>query len=360
MIAVEPFGSAPSGEEVRSYTLYADSIRVRVTDFGATVLGIDVPDANGTMADVVLGFDSFKGYLDNPACYGCTIGPSANRVADGRVAIDGDIWQLEQNEGTTNLHSSLAHGLHKRIWTAEVDEATTTVRMTCSLANGELGLPGNRRFTATFTLTERGTLRIAYRCESDARTFVNMTNHTYFNLGGHSAGNVLDHMLTIPASGYLPINARSLPLGAVAPVAGTPFDFRTPRAIGPGLASGHEQIEAAHGYDHCLCIDGYWPCGRLRPALHAEDPGSGRTLDISITTPGLQLYTGNWLGDANAKGGTSYAAHAGFAAEPEHYPDTPNNPTYPQSFCGPGHPYESVIEYRFSTTRQGEERKAAR
>lgn len=350
MITASPFGTAPDGSPVTCYAISACGITARVMDFGATILGIDVPDAAGTVADVVLGYGSLNGYTAaNPSCYGATIAPSANRIRNGHLVIDGTAWQLVKNERENNLHTDFDRGLHKRVWNAEVDEDTNTVRMTATLAHGELNLPGKRTFTAEFSISPTGVFRLRYRCESDRRTFANMTNHAYFNLAGHGAGTARDHVVSIDASRFVVIDAESVSTGELRDVADTPFDFRTPKPLGAQIDSDYEQIQLAQGYDHCMCVDGFWPCGRLRHALHAEDPASGRTLDISITAPGAHLYTGNFLGDEHAKDDATYTANSGFAFEPEYYPNCPNIPTFPQCYCGPGFPYESTIEYRFGT-----------
>ena len=350
MITVTPFGTAPDGSEVSCFTLDDGHIAVRVMNFGATVLGIDAPDAAGTMADVVLGYDTLDGYTAlNPSCYGATIAPSANRIGGAKLTIDGTEWKLLANEGENNLHTDLEHALHKRVWPAEVDEAANTVRMTATLAHGELGLPGDRTFTAEFSLTPAGAFRIAYTCTSDRRTFVNMTNHTYFNLAGHDAGSVRDQVVSINASQIVELGHDSVSTGKLLDVEGTPFDFRSAKALGADIDADDEQIRIAHGYDHCFCIDNFWPCGHLRHALHAVDPVSGRALDIAITAPGAHLYTGNFVGDTHAKADATYEVNGGFAFEPEYYPNTPNIPSFPQCYCGPGFPFESVIEYRFST-----------
>lgn len=349
MITTSAFGTAPDGSAVTLYTLENERIAVRVMDFGATIVGIDVPDADGVREDVVLGFDSVEGYIGNDAGFGMTIAPCANRIAGARCTIDGAEWELVANENGNNLHTDRAHALQQRMWDVEVDEDACSVRMTAHLAHGELGLPGARTFAATFTLAADGVLRLEYRAESDRRTYVAMTNHAYFNLAGHASGSVLDQVVTIDAASYLPVDAQLIPTGEIAPVAGTPFDFTAPAPLGARIDADDEQIRFGAGYDHCFCIDGYRSSGLLRRALRAEDMASGRTLEIRVTDPGLQLYTGNYLDEACAKGGAVYTRHSGFAAEPELYPNTVNTPGFPQALCGPEHPYASTIEYRFGT-----------
>ena len=354
MITTTPFGTAPSGSPVTVYNLVCAGARVRVMDYGATILGIEVPDASGDVADIALGFDALDGYFDNPACYGGTIGPSANRTDKGQIEIAGTVYQMARNDGpdkANNLHTDLEHGLHKRVWNATVDEITNTVSFTCKLADGELGLPGNRTFTVAYVLqagpTGAAELTCTQSCVTDADTFVNMTNHTYFNLAGHNAGMDCEHFFVANAAHYLPINEQNIPTGEIAPVEGTPFDFRELRPVAPGMEADDPQIKQARGYDHCLCIDGYQYGRNLRRAMHVEEMWTGREMDYYTTAPGVQLYTGNWLGDEHAKDDANYGWGAGFALEAEMYPDTPHQPLFPQGIVGPGHPYSNVIEYHF-------------
>lgn len=224
MITTTPFGTALSGSPVTVYNLVCAGARVRVMDYGATILGIEVPDASGDVADIVLGFDALDGYFDNPACYGGTIGPSANRTDKGQIEIAGTVYQMACNDGpdkANNLHTDLVRGLHKRVWNATVDEITNTVSFTCELKDGELGLPGNRTFTVAYVLqagpTGAAELTCTQSCVTDADTFVNMTNHTYFNLAGHDAGTVLDQIATIDAEAFLPQRQDNVSSGEFAP-----------------------------------------------------------------------------------------------------------------------------------------------
>ena len=356
MVERRDFGTTPDGARTSVFELSAGLVRVRVGDFGATLLGIDAPARGGSVADVLLGFPSVAGYAgENGACYGGTIGPVANRTDRAEVPLAGSVFHLPGNdgpEGRNNLHTDLSHGLHKRLWDARVDEARCAVTMRCKLADGELGLPGNRTFTADFSLAEAAggaaELTVRYRCETDAPTYVNMTNHAYFNLAGHDSGNVLAQVLRAEADSFLPVREDSVSEGEILPVGGTPFDFRAGKPIGTDIEEDCEQIRRARGYDHCLCIRGFEPGAAPRQALHAEDPASGRVLDVLVTTPGAHLYTGNWLGDRDAKAGASYGPRSGFAFEPEFYPDCVHHPDWPQSVCEPGRPYEASIVYRLS------------
>ncbi|HIY50954.1 MAG TPA: galactose mutarotase [Candidatus Olsenella avicola] len=357
MIERQPFGTTPDGAAATRYVLVAGSARVAVTDYGATLLSVEVPDRDGRAGDVLLGYDLLEGYLGpNPACYGGTIGPVANRTDRAEVPLAGALYHLPGNDGpnaANNLHTDLGRGLHRRVWSAQADDAANAVRMTCRMADGELGLPGNRTFSASFSLAEKdgaAELTISYACESDATTYVNMTNHGYYNLAGHASGSVLGELVTLDADAFLPVREDSVSEGEVRDVAGTPFDFREPRALGAGADADDEQIRRARGYDHCMCVRGYEAGAAPRHALRAEDPTSGRVMDVLITAPGAHLYTGNWLDDSETKDGAAYGPRAGFAFEPEFYPDNIHHPEWERSVCEPGSPWTSTIVLRFSVT----------
>lgn len=358
MIDIASFGMTPAGKEVHSYAISAGGVNVRLMDFGAAVLGVRAPGSDDTPADIALGFGSLEGYLDNPACHGCTVGPSANRTDRGEVPIAGTVYQLARNDGparANNLHTDLDHGLHKRVWTGSVDERANSVTFTLELADSEMGLPGNRMFTVRYELAalEGGTgaeLRVTHRCTTDAETFVNMTNHTYFNLAGHDKGTALDQLVRIEATRFLPLRADNISAGEMRSVTGTAFDFRKIKPLGRDIQAPDGQLVQCRGYDHCFCVDGFdrSTAATPRQALHAEDPSSGRMLDILITHPGAHLYTGNWLGDTRAKDGIAYEARAGFAFEPEFYPNNMHHAEWPHPICTPEQPFEQHIVYRFS------------
>ena len=347
MIKAEQFGTTPDGKAVMRYTLTGKDITVRIMNFGATILGIDVPDISGTVRDVVLGYDRFEDYLDNPANFGSTVGPVANRTAGGSMVIGGTEYHMPQNENGNNLHSDFQYGLQKRVWDVAVDEEANALHMSVDLAHEELGLPGNRHFTADFSIAHAGTLRIEYGCESDRRTYVAMTNHTYLNLAGHDAGMDCEHFIRAHAEHFLPTDDGNIPTGQVAPVAGTVFDFRELKPIALDIDGDDPQIVKCHGYDHCLCIDDYRYGTNVRQAMHVEEMWTGRELDYYTSAPGVQLYTGNWLDEQHAKDDATYSWTSGLALEAEMYPDTPHHANFPQGFVGPGHPYSNVIEYHF-------------
>lgn len=348
-------GTLPDGTRVGAWTLAAGAARVRVSEFGATVLSVVVPDARGRLADVALGYDDLAGYAgENPSFYGGTMGPVANRTDRAEVPLAGRVWHLPANDGPrgeNNLHTDLTRGLHKRLWhVAETSDDAVELRL--DVPDGAYGLPGERRFSARFSLAEEpggARLTVRYAVESDAPTYVNPTCHAYFNLAGHDAGLVEGHVVSVAADAYLPIREDSVPTGELRAVDGTPFDLREPRALADVLAADDEQLRRGRGLDHCYCVRGYRPGGAPRPALRVWEPASGRTLEVLVTTPGAQLYTGNWLDDPRAKDGAAYGPRAGLAFEPELYPDSAHHPEWPWEPCAPGRPYVSTIAYRFGT-----------
>lgn len=353
MVSTWVFGQMPDGREVHLYELSCGAARVRLMDLGASVQAVCVPGRNGEVADVLPGYDSVEAYLASGACFGATVGPSANRSAGGEVLVGDEYFFLPKNNGDNNLHTDMKRGLHMRVWDAAADEAANAVRFTCKLADGELGLPGARVFSALYTLQEVDgggcELRLEYRCVTDAATFVNMTNHSYFNLAGDGSGTVYDQVAQINAASYLPQREDNVSRGDVAAVAGTPFDFTAPKAIGRDIEVACGQLAVARGYDHCFCVDGYVEDGEPRLAMTAYDPATGRELQIFLTTPGAHFYTGNWFDDDAGKNGVIYQPRYAFAFEPEFYPDNSHHADWPHPVCTPAHPFESTVVWRFST-----------
>ncbi len=363
MIRTGILGTLPNGLLAHTYTLIDEDVSVTISNWGATILSIKTPDTYGNVRDIALGFDNLAGYTGkNPAFYGASIGPVCNRSDNAEIIFNDETYKLEQNDGPTlqnNLHSSITHGLHKRLWGAKIDREHNAVVMSVSLENGELGLPGERTFTARFELSSLNAthqqLRVSYTCTTNKPTFVNMTNHTYFNLAGHDAGSVLNHEMRIYADKFLPIREDSVSEGSILDVAETPFDFRHAHAIGDTIHAQNMQLTRARGYDHCFCINGYTNNTTLRSALNARDPKTGRHLHIAISAPGGHFYTGNWLDDKHAKDGANYKPQSGFAFEPEFYPDCSHHPAWPQPSCTPQKPYCSTIVYTFSHDMLDEE-----
>lgn len=345
MIASEHLGSLPDGRAVPVFTLTGTGgAEVRVAAYGATVLSIRVPDRDGRLDDVVLGYDTLDDYLRDRCYLGCVVGRYGNRIRGGRFTLDGREVALETNDGPNHLHGG-RDGFHRRLWTVG-PVADGAVRFGLVSADGDSGYPGRLDVSVTYTLTPRNELVVDYGATTDRATVVNLTQHTYFNLAG--AGTVLDHQLAIDADRYAPIDETLIPTGALDAVEGTPFDFTRPRAIGERIDSGHPQLRIGHGYDHNLVRTGKG-LGRVARLF---EPRSGRVMDVLTTEPGVQFYSGNLLGgDPRGKGGRTYAPHDALCLETQHFPDSPNRPEFPSTVVRPGDAYRSRTVFAFSTDR---------
>jgi len=342
------FGRTPSGEVVDLHTLTNSAgIEVRVLTFGGAIASIRVPDRNGTFADVALGFDTLTPYLTNPPYFGVIIGRYANRIARGRFTLDGRTYTLAVNNAPNHLHGGVK-GFDKVVWHAEPFRRADAVGLvlTHTSPDGDEGYPGTLKATVTYALNNAGELSFDYEATTDRPTPVNLTQHTYFNLTGEGAGDILGHRLQINASRMTPVGPDLIPTG-IASVSGTPFDFRTPTAIGERIGANDPQISNGRGYDHNFVLDRSGN-GLIR-AARVEDPASGRVLEISTTEPGIQFYTGNFLdGSLRGKSGRSYARRTGFALETQHYPDSPNHPEFPNTILRPRETYRSKTVFSFT------------
>ena len=342
-IEVDTFGETPGGEPVQSFILTnANGMTAKLIDLGATLVSLEVPDAEGKVADVVLGCDTVDCYLTSSPYFGCIVGRYANRIANAKFTLDGKEYVLEANEAPHTLHGGDS-GYHKKIWQSEPfsDADGEGVKFTYVSPAGEGGYPGELTATATYTLTPENTLRIDYTATTDAPTVVNLTHHSYFNLQGHDSGTILDHVLMLNADRYTPGDATLIPTGEIAPVEGTPVDFTAPTAIGERIG----QVEG--GYDHNFVVNGEQ--GEMRLAARVAEPDSGRVMEIHTTEPGIQFYSGNFLdGSFAGKDGARYAKHSGFCLETQKFPDTPNQPAFPSAVLRPGETYTHTIEHRFS------------
>lgn len=340
----EPMESLADGRVVEKVTLTnANGVSATIMTLGATLQSLRMPDRDGVADDVVLGHDTPREYLAQPNFLGVSVGRYANRIARGRFSIDGREYRLETNNGPNHLHGGSA-GFDRKLWTiaavTEGDSASVTLELVSP--DGEGGYPGTVRASASYTLDRQSRLRIEYRATTDAPTIVNLTNHALFNLGG-GRNDVLDHRLTLHASRYTPVDATLIPTGELAPVAGSPFDFRQPRAIGDAIRDGRDaQIRIGRGYDHNFVVDG--SSGTLRPAARVEHPGSGRVIEMHVTAPGLQVYSGNFLdGTLVGKAGQVYRQSDGLALEPQAFPDSPNRPEFPSTRLDPGMEYVNTM-----------------
>ena len=349
------FGALPDGRPVEAVTLdNGHGLRARIISYGAILQSLTVPDRAGHSADVVLGYADAATYLTHPNYFGATVGRYANRIAGGRFTLDGRTYRLPLNNGPNSLHGGTL-GFDKRMWriVSVHGGAEPAVTLAYESADGEEGYPGALSVTATYTLAANA-LRVDYRATTTRPTIVNITNHSFFNLAGEASGRaILDERLTIPAQMLTPVNAALIPTGEFRPVAGTPFDFRTPMTIGARIRDGRdEQIRFGQGYDHNYVVTRA-PTRDVHLVARVEDPGSGRILEILSNQPGVQFYAGNFLdGTAVGKSGHSYRQSDGLALEPQLFPDTPNQPAFGSARLDPGQTYENRIVYRFSVRRR--------
>ncbi|MGD9657852.1 MAG: aldose epimerase family protein [Methylocystis sp.] len=343
------YGVTPDGATVDLYTLGNESgLRAHVITYGGAIVGIETPDRNGARANVVLALPSLADYLAQDSYFGALIGRYANRIDGASFALDGVQYRLSKNENGNCLHGGRV-GFNKAVWRVidYVDEPESRLTLRHFSPDGDQGFPGGITVDATYSVSGGNTLRITYHAESDRPTVANFTNHVYFNLGGETTRNILDHEVTIAADRFLPVNARLIPTGAMRAVADSPFDFREPHAIGARIGETDEQLAAALGYDHNYVLA---LSARVEPqfAARVREPGCGRVLEVRTTEPGLQFYTGNHL-DGTLRGPSKeiYGKHAGLALETQHFPDSPNQPAFPSTVLRPGDRLRSTTEYCF-------------
>lgn len=353
-IDVQPWG-AVSRAAVRMFTLTnALGWRMSVSEWGASIVSLWVPDRHGALADVVLGYDDLDGYRGDRAYLGCVVGRCANRIAGARFTLEGREYRLPANDGPHHLHGG-PHGSHRRVWCGEPTRRAEgpALDLTVTSPAGDMGYPGTLTARVVYVLGDDGTLRIAFSAEADAPTLCNLAQHTYWNLGGHDGGDVLDHELRSPATHWLPVDDALIPNGEPEAVDGTPFDFRTGRRLGERLA----RLPHTHGYDHCLVLPpapagpapGQGPGDAGLPCVaELVDARSGRCLTLHSDQRGLQLYTANGL-VARGKGGASYGPHHGVCLETQAWPDAVHHPTWPSPVLRPGATYRHTMLVRFRT-----------
>lgn len=343
-VVKEKFGVTKCGKDIYIYTLSnANGVKARVMNYGANLVSLEVPDKDGKVQDVVLGFDNLEGYYGNGSFFGAVIGPSANRIAGANFEIDGKTYQLAVNDGPNNLHSDMNEGYHKRVWNAE--EGTDSVTFTLEAKDGELGFPANKKITMTYSLSADNALKLHYHVAADAKTIVNMTNHSYFNLAGQGNGKIENHLLQIKASHYTPVVAGAIPTGEIAPVKGTPMDFTQLKPVGQDIRADFEQLKLVQGYDHNYVIDD--ADGTLKEIATLKDPESGRVMKVFTDLPGVQFYAGNCIGVEKGKGGITYEPRMALCLETQYYPDNIHQPEFPQAVFGPGKDYDSTTVYQF-------------
>lgn len=343
----EPFGTTPDGAAVELYTLRNSSgMEAKISNYGGIVVSLRVPDRAGHYGDVVLGYDRLAGYLKETPYFGCLVGRYGNRIARGKFTLEGQTYSLATNNYPNALHGGLK-GFDKVVWQAKASrtKAGPTLELTYVSKDGEEGYPGNLAVKAVYTLTEDNGLRLDYTATTDKPTVVNLTQHSYFNLAGK--GDILGHVVEMPADRFTPVDATLIPTGELRPVEGTPFDFRKPTTIGARIQQEDEQLRFGGGYDHNWVFPK--KSGSLSLLARVSEPTTGRVLEVLSTEPGLQFYTGNFLdGKIVGKRGQSYAYRSGFCMEPQHFPDSPNQPAFPSTVLRPGDTYRNTIIYRFS------------
>jgi aldose 1-epimerase len=332
------------GGAIETVEIARGPYRAQFLNLGAALRILEVPDRDGARANVVLGYRDLEEYRGHPRFYGAVAGRYANRIGGARFSLDGIEYRISANDGANSLHSGPL-GFDQQFWTIERHDAASVTFGLLS-PDGFNGFPGNLHVQLRYALEENG-LAIAFTATTDRPTVVNLTHHAYFNLGGEASGrSILDHVLQIPARRITPVDATLIPTGEYRNVAGTPFDFRTPHAVGRDIGAGDAQLRLGHGYDHNFVLDD--ASGKLRRIATLFDPVSGRVMDLESTEPGLQLYTGNHLANGAAgTGGKTYAARDGLCLEPQKFPDSPNKPDFPSARLDPGQTYRHAMAFRF-------------
>ena len=345
-VTKEFFGTTTKGQEIsRYYISNSKGMKAGVINYGAILVNLFVPDKNGNMADVVLGYDTLEPYYSNGSFFGATVGPNANRIGGASFELNGQKYQLDVNDGVNNLHSHMDYGYHKCVW--EAVEQEDGVMFVLEDTDGNMGFPGNKKISVTYTVTENNELKIHYQGSSDKDTILNLTNHTYFNLAGHDAGSIHDHVLQMNASLFTPIVKGAIPTGELLPVEGTVFDFCKAKKVGADIEADNEQLKMTKGYDHNWVIDGKE--GVLREFAIVTEETTGRMMKAFTDLPGVQFYAGNNIAPTEGKGGVVYNRRDGLCLETQYYPDTANKPEFPSAVFGPGRKYDTVTVYQFLT-----------
>ena len=351
-IEKKPYGRLADGTQVDIYVLTnANGVEAAITNYGGIVVSLKVPDRAGKFGDVVLGRGSLEEYVQSSPFFGCLVGRYGNRIAKGKFMLNGATYTLAVNNGPNHLHGGI-RGFDKVVWQAKPTstQAGPALELRYTSKDGEEGYPGTLAVTVTYTLTDANELRIDYAATTDKDTVVNLTNHSYFNLEGDGAVDVLSHELQINASRFTPVDENLIPLGELRPVLGTPFDFTRPHTIGERINADDEQMRRGSGYDHNFVVDG--AACQLRLAARAFSAKTGRMLEVLTTEPGVQFYTGNFLdGTLRGKTGALCGKRSGFCLETQHYPDSPNQPSFPSTVLKPGDKYQTTTIYRFSIAK---------
>ncbi len=351
-VTKESFGDTLDGKSVDIYTLTnSHGVEAKIINYGGIVTSLKVPDRNGKLDDVVLGFDKLDDYLKGRTYLGAIIGRYGNRIAKGRFRLHGVEYKLAVNNGENHLHGGIK-GFDKVVWTARELKVLNgaALELTYLSKDGEEGYPGNLSVKVIYTLTNANELKVDYSATTDKDTVVNLTQHSYFNLAGQGNGDILNHRLFINAARFTPTDAGSIPTGELRSVRGTQFDFTRPTAIGARINQDYDQLKLGKGYDHNFVLNG--SMGTLRVAARVYEPTTGRVMEVWTTEPGIQLYTGNFLdGTLTGKGGKVYQQRFGFCLETQHYPDSPNKPSFPTAVVRKGARYHTTTIFKFSTAK---------
>lgn len=351
-VTVQEFGKLPNGETAQLFILRnKNGVETAITNYGGIIVTLKTYDGRGLLADVALGFETLGGYLGKHPYFGAIIGRYGNRIGKARFTLDGVTYTLAKNDGENSLHGG-NEGFDRKLWKARTEEApgAQTLVLTYTSPDGEEGYPGTLQTEVRYTLLDDDTFRIDYRATTDKKTVVNLTNHTYFNLAGQGNGDILNHEIQINASRFTPVDEGLIPTGELRPVEGTPFDFRKPMRIGARIDANDEQIRRGRGYDHNFVLDREGD--GLSFAARVTEPTTGRVLEVWTTEPGMQFYTGNFLdGTITGKGGKTYPRRSGFCLETQHFPDSPNQPSFPSTVLEPGKEYRSTTVWKFLTAQ---------
>jgi len=347
------FGKTEDGQSVDLYTLKnKNGVEARITNYGATLVSLRVPDREGKIDDVLLGYDTLEGYVQDKAYFGATVGRYSNRIAHGKFVLDGATYTLALNNGPNTLHGGLK-GFNKHVWQTEdvSSNAGQSLALTYESKDGEEGYPGTLSVKVAYTLTDNNDLRIEYAATTDNDTVINLTNHSYFNLAGQGNGDILNHQLLLRANRFTPVDESLIPTGELRPVSNTPFDFTKMTVIGARIDQDDQQLKFGKGYDHNWVLD-HEKNGELEMAAQAYSPSSGRMLEVWTTEPGVQFYTGNFLdGTVRGKGGKAYERRSAFCLETQHFPDSPNHPSFPSTILRKGQHFKSTTIYRLSVRK---------
>lgn len=342
-IEKRPFGKTNDGQNVYLYILTnSNGLKTEILTYGGVVKSLYIPDRNGKLDDIVLGFDNLRDYLERNPHFGTLVGRYANRIGNAKFTLKGINYTLAKNNGPNHLHGGIK-GFDKVIWNDRIIETTDgpALKLTYLSKDGEEGYPGNLNVTVIYTLTNNNELKITYEAQTDKTTVINLTNHSYFNLAGVGSGDILNHVLTLNADHFTPVDDGLIPTGEIKPVRNTPMDFTKPAPIGSRIG------RLKGGYDHNYCINN--PDGSLTLAATVYEPKTGRVMEIFTTQPGVQFYTGNFLNGSLEGKDAVYYKHTGFCLETQHYPDSPNKPNFPSTVLQPGQKYDQTTVFKFST-----------